>query len=99
MDAVTVESAGSTAATIRARRRLSRASRWPAPRAPSPLFFNGGVAIGQLLFIALVFAGLALMRPVMARLPVPRVAWAWRIPRYAIGGLAAFWAVQRIAAF
>jgi hypothetical protein len=25
--------------------------------------------------------------------------WAWRVPVYAIGSLAAFWTIQRLAAF
>ena len=63
------------------------------------LFFNVGVEIGQLLFIAVVLGCVALMRHVVRRLAVPRIAWAWRLPPYAIGSVAAFWAIQRIVAF
>jgi len=59
------------------------------------LFFNVGVEIGQLLFIASVFAVIALAR----RVPMSPPAWAWRVPPYAIGSVAAFWIIQRIAAF
>jgi len=59
------------------------------------LFFNVGVEIGQLFFIASVFAVIALAR----RINVLRPAWAWAVPPYAIGGVAAFWVIQRIAAF
>jgi hydrogenase/urease accessory protein HupE len=57
------------------------------------LFFNLGVEAGQLAFIAAVLAIAALAR----RLRMPWPAWAWRLPAYAIGSAAAFWAVQRIA--
>jgi hypothetical protein len=63
------------------------------------LFFNVGVEIGQLLFVASVFAVMALARRIMRRIDMPRPAWAWAVPPYAIGGLAVFWVIQRIAAF
>jgi hydrogenase/urease accessory protein HupE len=57
------------------------------------LFFNLGVEAGQLMFIAavlLVWAGLR-------RMTWPD--WAWRVPVYAIGSLAAFWTIDRINGF
>lgn len=63
------------------------------------LFFNVGVEIGQLLFIVFVLAVIALARHGMRRFAVPQPLWAWRVPPYAIGSVAAFWAVQRIVAF
>ena len=57
------------------------------------LFFNVGVEAGQLLFIAAVFA----VSMVLKRITLP--GWAWRVPVYAIGSLAAFWTIQRIAGF
>ncbi len=63
------------------------------------LFFNIGVEVGQLLFIASVFAIIALARQITRRTNVPRPAWAWALPPYAIGSLAAFWVIQRIATF
>lgn len=57
------------------------------------LFFNLGVEVGQLLFIAAVFAAWAVLRRI--RWP----DWAWRVPVYAIGSLAAFWTIERIAGF
>jgi hydrogenase/urease accessory protein HupE len=63
------------------------------------LFFNVGVEIGQLLFIASVFATIALARQIMRHIAVPRPTWAWVVPPYAIGSVAAFWTIQRIAAF
>ncbi len=63
------------------------------------LFFNVGVEIGQLLFIASVFAIISLARQITRSIDVPRPAWAWAVPPYAIGSLAICWVIQRIAAF
>lgn len=63
------------------------------------LFFNVGVEIGQLLFIATVFATIALARQITRRINLPRPAWAWAVPPYVIGSLAAFWVIQRTAGF
>jgi hydrogenase/urease accessory protein HupE len=63
------------------------------------LFFNVGVEIGQLFFIASVFAVIALGRRIERRINVPHPAWAWALPPYAIGSLAVFWVIQRIAVF
>ncbi len=63
------------------------------------LFFNVGVEIGQLLFIASVFTITALARRITRRINIPRPAWSWAVPPYAIGSLAVFWVIQRIAAF
>jgi hydrogenase/urease accessory protein HupE len=63
------------------------------------LFFNVGVEMGQLLFIASVFAIIALARQATRRIAVPQPAWAWRVPPYAIGSVAAFWTIQRVVAF
>lgn len=59
------------------------------------LFFNVGVEIGQLLFIAAVLGCIALAA--RARLNFPR--WAATVPPYAIGSVAMFWVIQRVAAF
>jgi hydrogenase/urease accessory protein HupE len=63
------------------------------------LFFNVGVEIGQLLFIAAILSIMALARRLVRRAAIPQPAWAWRVAPYSIGGIAAFWMVQRIAAF
>lgn len=57
------------------------------------LFFNLGVEAGQLLFIAAVLVVWLVFR----RLNWPE--WAWRVPVYSIGVLAAFWTIERIAGF
>ena len=59
------------------------------------LFFNVGVEVGQLAFIAAVLALAALGR--RARVPHPR--WAPLVPAYGIGGLAAYWTIERVAGF
>jgi hydrogenase/urease accessory protein HupE len=63
------------------------------------LFFNVGVEVGQLLFIASVIAMIALAGRITPRVGAPRPAWAWAVPPYAIGGLAVFWMLQRIVSF
>ncbi len=63
------------------------------------LFFNIGVEIGQLCFIASIFAVIALGRRIAPRVGISQPAWALRIPAYAIGGVSAFWVIQRISAF
>ena len=59
------------------------------------LFFNVGVEIGQLLFVAAVLGLAALFR--LARHPLPR--WAALAPPYLIGSLAMFWVIQRVSVF
>jgi len=62
-------------------------------------FFNVGVEIGQLLFIASVFTVIALARRMSLAVGLKQPAWAWYLAPYAIGGMAMFWVIQRIAAF
>jgi len=59
------------------------------------LLFNVGVEVGQLLFIAAALAFVALVWRI--RIPFPR--WVEMAPSYAIGSVAMFWVIQRIAAF
>ncbi len=63
------------------------------------LFFNVGVEIGQLLFVGAVLAVITIGRRVGQRRRLSQPVWLWRITPYAIGGLASFWLVKRIAAF
>ena len=58
-------------------------------------FFNVGVEAGQLLFVAAVVAFFALAR----RIPLKPPRWAGLVPPYAIGSIAMFWVIQRVAAF
>ena len=59
------------------------------------LFFNVGVEIGQLLFVAVVLSLAALVR--LVRRPLPH--WAGLVPPYLIGSLAMFWVIQRVSVF
>lgn len=56
------------------------------------LFFNVGVEIGQLLFVAAVIGSWWLVRAVSVRWP----QWSGAIPGYAIGTLATFWFIERV---
>jgi hypothetical protein len=63
------------------------------------LFFNVGVEIGQLMFVGAVLTVIALGWRAAQRLRVSQPLWLWRIAPYAIGALASFWLVERVAAF
>jgi hydrogenase/urease accessory protein HupE len=63
------------------------------------LFFNVGVEIGQLLFVGAVLAMIAAARRLGQRMRLTQPAWLWRLAPYAIGVLASFWLVERVAAF
>ena len=59
------------------------------------LSFNVGVEAGQLLFIGGILSVTAIARKLEIRFP----PWLARVPPYAIGSVAMFWVIQRIAAF
>ena len=59
------------------------------------LFFNVGVEIGQLLFVA----GVLGLMTVFANVPKTWPGWAEALPPYAIGAVAMFWVIERVAAF
>jgi len=59
------------------------------------IMFNVGVETGQLFFIAGVISLMALLR----RLPLAMPQGAWRLVPYSIGGVAAFWTIDRIMSF
>jgi hypothetical protein len=65
------------------------------------LFFNVGVEIGQLIFVAAVLLLIAAGRWLIGRWPqaLPSSPWLSRVPPYAIGGIASYWVFERIAAF
>lgn len=60
------------------------------------LFFNIGVEFGQILFIVAVYVVWALSKRIVARLPARITSYG---PAYAIGTVAAFWTIERIAGF
>jgi hydrogenase/urease accessory protein HupE len=59
------------------------------------LFFNVGVEVGQLMFVAGVLCVTWMIKKMKFKLPV----WVEQAPAYAIGSLAAFWFIQRTASF
>jgi hypothetical protein len=59
------------------------------------LFFNVGVEVGQLMFVAGVLVVTWTINKMKFRWPV----WVEHGPAYAIGSLAAFWFIQRTASF
>ena len=68
----------------------------PAGHIPEALlFFNIGVEIGQLIFVAGVLGLIALVQ--RGRWPWPRW-WAF-VPPYAVGIVAMFWVIERVSAF
>jgi len=68
----------------------------PVAHIPTALFFFSiGVETGHFLFIGVVLSLIALARRV--KMPAPQ--WAQLLPPYAIGTIAMFWVIQRIAAF
>jgi hydrogenase/urease accessory protein HupE len=66
----------------------------PESDIPLALFtFNVGVELGQLLFVGTVLVALAALRRFLRQLP----AWTRAMPAYAIGTMASFWWLQRMA--
>lgn len=63
------------------------------------LLFNVGVEVGQLLFIAAMFAAAVVARQFALRVKVSLPDCAWAVPPYLIGGMAAFWVIQRVVGF
>jgi hydrogenase/urease accessory protein HupE len=69
------------------------------------LFFNIGVELGQLLFIGSVMAVIALAIRIaknfsqLGGAPQSAFSWSENISAYAIGGVAAFWLIERTLTF
>jgi hydrogenase/urease accessory protein HupE len=59
------------------------------------IFFNIGVELGQLLFIAVILVLVMLLRKIHTVWP----AWAHQLPAYSIGSISAFWLIERVAGF
>ena len=66
----------------------------PAEIPVALLFFNVGVEIGQLLFVAALLTLAAALRPLRRRAP----DWAAVVPVYAIGVVATYWFLERTTA-
>lgn len=68
----------------------------PQSAIPLALFtFNIGVEVGQLLFVAVILVLYSIARHIQPKPP----EWTWQVSTYAIGGIAAFWMIDRIAGF
>ena len=66
----------------------------PQGEIPLALFaFNVGIELGQLAFVAVVIA----VTVATERLEVAWPRWTFRIPAYAIGSLATYWFLERLA--
>jgi len=66
------------------------------------LFFSLGVETGHFLFIGAVCALMAVLQGAASRTaPIHhgRLAFVQLLPPYAIGGVAMFWVIERLAAF
>ena len=59
------------------------------------LFFNLGVEAGQLVFVAVVLSIIGIAGRLRAAWP----RWTTMAPPYAIGSVASFWMIERVAAF
>ncbi len=65
----------------------------PQPEIPvALLFFNLGVELGQLLFVAIVLTA----RWLLLRVPLTWPAWAAYLPVYLIGVTGAYWVLERV---
>jgi hypothetical protein len=68
----------------------------PAGHIPLALaFFSAGVEVGHFSFVATTVLSIAAARKWLDTLPV----WSWRVPPYAIGSMASYWLIARLAAF
>lgn len=63
------------------------------------LFFNIGVEIGQLLFVAVIMGLIRIASVALQRLNLAQNTRFQRLMPYAIGGMASFWVFERIASF
>jgi hypothetical protein len=61
------------------------------------LFFNIGVEIGQLLFIAAMLVVMRSLQRLSADHAVLRKAAV--VPAYLIGAIASYWTIERVSAF
>jgi hydrogenase/urease accessory protein HupE len=59
------------------------------------LTFNVGVELGQLLFIAVILLCIAVLKKIRSDWP----DWTRQLPAYGIGGMAAFWLIDRLSGF
>ena len=63
------------------------------------LLFIVGVELGQIAFVIAILCALLLFRLVCAKLPRVASMRRWQLVPYVIGGLAAFWTIERTISF
>jgi hydrogenase/urease accessory protein HupE len=63
-----------------------------AELAPALVFFNVGVELGQLGFVALIFIVLHSLKKIELRCP----RWVEALPGYTVGIMGAYWTIQRV---
>jgi hypothetical protein len=63
------------------------------------LFFNVGVEVGQLFFVAAALASMLALRRLSRRCPLAQSAWSPYVVPYVVGSLACFWLFGRVASF
>jgi hypothetical protein len=63
------------------------------------LMFNVGVELGQIAFVFVVLAVLALLHFVWAKVPAIEPLSRWQLVPYGIGCVAAFWTIERTISF
>lgn len=69
---------------------------FPQQDVPLALFtFNVGVELGQILFVALVYLLLFLLK----KMKIVFAKWTYKVPPYVMGSVAAFWLIQRVLGF
>jgi hydrogenase/urease accessory protein HupE len=59
------------------------------------LFFNVGVELGQLAFVAAILLAMNVIRSIPVRAPSP----IWKLAPYGIGSLAMYWVIERTCGF
>jgi hypothetical protein len=62
------------------------------------LFFNVGVEIGQLMFVAVVLLGQAILKWLASRKMLQWPTWMEFVPVYVIGTVGAYWVIERVNA-
>jgi len=65
-------------------------------RSIDPPRFAPMAALPHWLFLVLALLGLI---PILKRLPISAPQGAWRLMPYSIGGLAAYWTIDRVMSF
>ncbi len=70
----------------------------PGATVEALLMFNLGVELGQLVFIAAALLAMAGLRAAARRIAWRPPAWAAMAPAYLVGGLSAYWLIERTVA-